>query len=186
MKGFTYSHPELVSGSSKKGFTLIELLVVVLIIGILSAVALPQYRMAVAKARYAKYMPLLTNIIQAEQRYYMANGQYTGLFENLDISLPADLERYFISDPNSGGAREQEMVRNKEVRIEITPTYIGLADSKHDGVELFISNEAYRNSGQRICRVWDRAANKWYSNICLALGGQKAPSSPPNLTYYYF
>lgn len=88
MKGFTSScHPELVSGSSKKGFTLIELLVVVLIIGILSAVALPQYTKAVTKTRFAEAMSNLKTIAEADQVCRLAKGGDTCKITELDIGI---------------------------------------------------------------------------------------------------
>ncbi|MGN0016408.1 MAG: type IV pilin protein [Candidatus Avelusimicrobium sp.] len=72
----------------KKGFTLIELLVVVLIIGILSAVALPQYQKAVAKSRYTQLVTAGKSLKDAMEVYYMANGTYPHYWNQLDIEDP--------------------------------------------------------------------------------------------------
>ena len=76
------------------GFTLIELLVVVLIIGILAAIALPQYEKAVEKSRAAEAMIIMRSIADANRRYYMATGEYTDDLSVLDIEIPGTDSSY--------------------------------------------------------------------------------------------
>lgn len=73
---------------NKRGFTLIELLVVVLIIGILSAIALPQYTKAVEKARIMAGFPAARAIITAMDEYWLANGAFSGDWSRMSINLP--------------------------------------------------------------------------------------------------
>ena len=77
---------------NKRAFTLIELLVVILIIGILAAVALPQYRVAVDKAHMAEAFAQVKALVVAEKAYYLANGEYAEDLTKLDL--------YQLTTPN--------------------------------------------------------------------------------------
>ena len=69
---------------NSKGFTLLEMLVVVLIIGILAAVALPQYKKAVFKSKVAELVLWLNTMEKATDEYLLVNdiapGTYPVLF----------------------------------------------------------------------------------------------------------
>ena len=74
--------------SGRNGFTLVELLVVVLIIGILAAVALPQYQKAVEKSKAAEAFVVLKSVYPAVQNYYLEHGEWPTSFSALDINIP--------------------------------------------------------------------------------------------------
>ena len=73
--------------NGSKGFTLLELLVVVLIIGILAAIALPQYKMAVGKSRYAALKNATKTLKSAADRYYLLNNELPTKLDDLDVSF---------------------------------------------------------------------------------------------------
>lgn len=72
--------------NNKKGFTLIELLVVVLILGILAAMAMPQYFKAVERSRMTEAVTLMANIADAQQRKYMQVNRYATEYTGLDVA----------------------------------------------------------------------------------------------------
>lgn len=99
----------------KEGFTLIELLVVVLIIGILAAIALPQYQKAVTKSRFAEALANLKVLADAHQACFMANGDYCSK-EDLDVDV-ADSEHftYTILFPNQVDGWAKAQYRDEDV-----------------------------------------------------------------------
>ena len=78
-----------------RGFTLIELLVVVLIIGILASIAVPQYKLAVHKARIRSYLPVIRELKEAQELYYTVNNRYAGSNqkEELDVNFPKECKQ---------------------------------------------------------------------------------------------
>ena len=86
------------------GFTLIELLVVVLIIGILAAMAMPQYFKAVERSRMTEAVTLMDSIAKAQRRKFMQTNRYANRFEGLDVSPKGATGNVYYTkgDPQTG------------------------------------------------------------------------------------
>lgn len=114
-------------------FTLIELLVVVLIIGILAAIAVPQYEKVVEKARTVDALTAIKSIVQAEEAYFLANGTYAKDFDSLDIEVPWE-------------RTDSKTCKNENWQLKISQTAVGSTGiGLHVGVVR--SDGKYRDNG---------------------------------------
>ena len=90
--------PGMTSLFNCEAFTLIELLVVVLIIGILAAIALPQYEKAVEKTRAVQAVAIAKSLQTAIDAYLLENGLPTSTKSTLDMGLVLDFSGTPISN----------------------------------------------------------------------------------------
>ena len=170
---------------NKQAFTLIELLVVVLIIGILAAVAVPQYQKAVWKSRAVQLMTLSKSLATAQQMYKLANGSNALTFSELDLGFDnwtaADASTLGAVAPAGGdGARYNDDV---ELVLNYTGGNGNLAlfrKGKYKG------NGFYTNmNGKIYCMEWFHYYKETAGSFCQKVLGAPALSiTESNVRYY--
>jgi len=76
------------------GFTLIELLVVIIIIGILSAIALPSFLNQANKAKQSEAKQYLASINKGQQAFYVENTAFSTAIDKLGLGIKTETENY--------------------------------------------------------------------------------------------
>ena len=158
------------------GFTLIELLVVVLIIDILAAVAVPQYKKAVFKARFTQVQTAFNAYMKAIDVYVLENGYpntRVGVGDKLDVEMHGD-RSYDANSTSFGfghfgvacqadfcaiGFKDTRIVENGKFVDNPSPWMHGLINvSKHaDTGEWFLMDAtdiANSDNLKAICQWW--------------------------------
>lgn len=156
---------------NEHAFTLIELLVVVLIIGILAAVAVPQYKMAVDKTRLANLRTLVSAVQSAEESVYLATGDYTNDWSILPISFGGQISGNTLSGDGWSLTLSTKTTGGGGNLVEAKNTYV--PDVKLMGFFMQNTNNNWR--GTVACYALQD--NTTTNRLCQNLSGKKTPDN---------
>ena len=92
----------LLNRKDNQGFTLIELLVVIIIIGILSAIALPSFLNQASKAKQSEAKNYVGAVQRAQQSYRIENKSFASDVGTLEIGIPTLTDNYEYVIANTG------------------------------------------------------------------------------------
>ena len=86
----------LVSKKKDQGFTLIELLVVIIIIGILSAIALPSFLNQANKAKQSEAKTYVGTLNRTQQAYFLEKTMFATNLSAMADPVPSTTEKLFL------------------------------------------------------------------------------------------
>nr|MCR5505267.1 prepilin-type N-terminal cleavage/methylation domain-containing protein [Elusimicrobiaceae bacterium] len=151
------------SCKKKNGFTLIELLVVVIIIGVLSAIAIPGYMRSVEKSKAAGAMQALSDIAKAEHDYYAAQSKYTNDFSDLVLTMH---DENTMDDADNSSYGTKHFVYNLQSNLDAaTASRVG-GDAPYTLYRLFDDPRIYcQPAGNKYCEMLDLPAGTFTTSI---------------------
>lgn len=136
------------------GFTLIELLVVIIIIGILSAIALPSFLNQTAKARGAEAKTNVGSMNRAQQAYFLEQQTFTTDIDQLGLGMDNSTDNFtYSAEEGASGIRSAVVNQGKSIKDDIKSYTGGVfytpSNSTSEGFTTTILCEA-NNSGDAV------------------------------------